>query len=89
MTTPRLIRRKLLIRPQFHQVDMMGIIHNAQYFLWFEEGRFQMTAEILPMADAVQRGIAMPGRLQRLHLPLPARYGDDLVLWTTHRLQAS
>jgi len=31
----RLIKRKLSIQPCFHQTDMMGVIHNSVYFLWF------------------------------------------------------
>ena len=56
----RLIKRKLPIRPLFHQTDMMGVIHNSVYFLWFEEGRMQILLEILPLAEAIEMGAAMP-----------------------------
>jgi len=82
-----LIKRKLIIRPLFHQVDMMGVVHNTQYFYWFEEGRLQIAIEVLPIAEAVRLGVAMPVVQNTCHYQKPVRFGDELVLYTTHRLQ--
>lgn len=88
MSQSHLIKRKLIIRPLFHQVDMMGVVHNAQYFFWFEEGRLQIATEVLPLQEALRRGVAMPVVENLCHYRSPVRFGDELVLHTTHRLQA-
>ena len=86
MSHSRLIKRKLSVRPLFHQVDMMGVLHNVQYFLWFEEGRLQIAEEILPVTEAVRLHVAMPVTKNICDYHRPVRYGDVLVLYTTHCL---
>ena len=39
---PHPIRRRLHLTPAFHQVDMMSVVHNVQFFYWFELGRLQI-----------------------------------------------
>jgi acyl-CoA thioester hydrolase len=82
-----LIKRKLAIRPQFHQTDMMGVIHNSAYLLWFEEGRLQIMLEILPFAEALKLGITMPVVENFCQYLKPVQFGDSLVLFTTHVVQ--
>lgn len=88
MTASRLIRRKCAISPRFHQVDMMKVVHNAQYFFWFEEGRLQIASEVLPFEEAVRRGVVMPVIHNACHYKHSVRFGDELVLHTTHRIQS-
>jgi acyl-CoA thioester hydrolase len=87
VSAARLIKRKLPVRPLFHQVDMMGVVHNVQYFYWFEEGRMQIAEEILPVAEAVRLHVGMPVTQNTCNYRKPVRYGDELVLYTTHRIQ--
>ena len=82
----RLIKRKMEIRPLFHQVDMMGVIHNVEYFRWFEEGRLQIMFEVLPMEEALELGIGMPVVENHCSYKASARFGDALTLYTTHRV---
>jgi acyl-CoA thioester hydrolase len=82
----RLIKRKLEIRPLFHQADMMGVIHNVEYFRWFEEGRLQIMLEVLPISEALALGVAMPVVENHCVYRTPARFGDVLTLVTTHRV---
>ena len=56
----RLIKRKLTIQPAFHETDMMGVIHNANYFRWFEQGRLQIIFDVLPLAEAMKLNLFMP-----------------------------
>lgn len=84
---PRWIRRKLTIRPEFHQTDLMGVVHNSVHFLWFEEGRLQILFEILPLEEAMALGVAMPVVENLCHYHRPVRLGDPLVLHTSHRIQ--
>ena len=65
---------------------MMGVIHNVEYFHWFEEGRLQIMLEVLPMDEAVALGIAMPVVENHCNYKVPARFGDRLTLYTTHRV---
>jgi acyl-CoA thioester hydrolase len=84
----RLIKRKLAILPAFHQTDMMGVIHNSQYFLWFEQGRLEIMLEVLPMEEAMNLGIATPVVQNTCHYRKWVKFGMPLVLYTTHHIQA-
>ena len=86
---PRLIKRKIPLAPAFHQTDMMGVIHNSVYFLWFEEGRMQILLEMLPLDEAFRLGAAMPVVENLCHYRKPVRFGMPLQLYTTHRIQAA
>ena len=80
----RPIRRRLNVTPAFHQVDMMGVVHNVQYFYWFEQGRLQIMEELLSLDAAVKLGVAMPVVENQCFYRKPVRYGDPLVLITEH-----
>jgi acyl-CoA thioester hydrolase len=80
----RLIKRKLLLTPAFHQTDMMGVIHNSVYFLWFEEGRMQVLLEILPLEEAIRLGAAIPVVENHCHYRKPVKFGMSLQLYTVH-----
>jgi acyl-CoA thioester hydrolase len=82
----RTVKRKLFIEPKFHQTDMMGVVHNVQYLLWFEEGRLQILWDILPLDEAVRRGIMVPVVHVDCTYKSYARFGEPLVLYTTHTL---
>jgi acyl-CoA thioester hydrolase len=83
----RLIKRKLSLQAAFHQIDMMGVAHNSVYFLWFEQGRLQIMLEVLPWEMTQQLGVVMPVVENRCHYRKPVRFGDPLLLYTTHRVQ--
>ena len=84
--TSRLIKRRMEIRPLFYQADMMGVIHNVEYFRWFEEGRLQIMLEVLPMSEVLELGVGMPVVENHCCYKSPARFGDVLTLYTTHRI---
>jgi acyl-CoA thioester hydrolase len=86
-TGSRLIKRRLSIQPAFHQTDLMGVIHNSVHLLWFEDGRLQILFEILPLAEAMELGIALPVVENTCQYHAPVRFGDPLLLFTTHRIQ--
>ena len=86
-TKSRLIKRKLSFTPAFHQTDMMGVIHNAVYFLWFEEGRMQILLEVLPIEEAIRLGASMPVVDNVCHYRKPVKFGMPLQLYTTHRVE--
>lgn len=65
---------------------MMGVIHNAEYLRWFEQGRLQILFELLPLDEALGRAVAMPVVRNECSHRKAVRYGDPLVLITTHEL---
>ncbi len=83
----RLIKRKLAIQPAFHETDMMGVIHNANYFLWFEQGRLQIMLEVLPVEAAMKLGLFMPVVENICHYRKPVKFGMPLLLYTSHNIQ--
>ena len=83
----RLIKRKLAIQPAFHETDMMGVIHNANYFRWFEQGRLQIMLEVLPVEEAMKLGVFMPVVENHCHYRKPVKFGMPLLLYTSHNLQ--
>jgi acyl-CoA thioester hydrolase len=78
------IKRKIQITPAFHQTDMMGVVHNAQYFNWFEEGRLSIMQELLTIDDAMKLGFITPVVENHCHYKRFVKFGDPLVLTTTH-----
>ena len=85
----RLIKRKLVIQPAFHETDMMGVVHNSNYFLWFEQGRLQIMFEVLPFEEALKLGLFMPVVENICHYRKPVKFGMPLLLYTTHNLQTA
>ena len=83
----RLIKRKQVIEPAFHETDMMGVIHNSNFFLWFERGRLQIMLEVLPLEEAMKLGLIMPVVENICHYRKPVKFGMPLLLYTTHNLQ--
>lgn len=84
----RLVVRKLVIEPEFHQVDMMGMAHNTAYFYWFEKGRLAILWDIIPFDEAVRLRLGLPVVRHVCNYRKAARYGDRLVLTTTHEIQS-
>ena len=84
---PRIVKRKLAIWPQFYQTDMMGVVHNSEFFRWFEEGRLGLFDDILSFEEAMREGIALPVVRNVCDYLKPVRYGDRLVLTTTHEVR--
>ncbi len=82
----RRIVRKLLIEPEFHQVDIMGVVHNGAYFYWFEKGRLAILWSILPFEESVRLHLGLPVVRHVCNYRNAAHFGDRLVLTTTHEL---
>jgi len=78
----REIRRTLALQVAFDETDMLGVAHNSVYFRWFERGRLELFEEILPIATAMEAGIAAPVVHNSCDYENPARFRDRLVLTT-------
>ncbi len=67
---------------------MMGAVHNSVYLRWFEEGRLHLLQDIIRFEEALSLGIAFIVIENHCHYKRPARFGDDLLLITRHRLKS-
>jgi acyl-CoA thioester hydrolase len=85
----RLIKRRLAIHPAFHETDMMGVVHNSNYLLWFERGRMEIMLEVLPVEESIKLGVFMPVVENLCHYRRPVKFGMPLLLFTSHHIQPS
>jgi acyl-CoA thioester hydrolase len=63
---------------------MTGVVHNAEYFRWFEIGRLGILGEIMSLDEAAKLGVNLPVISNHCEYREPARYGDRLLLTTVH-----
>jgi YbgC/YbaW family acyl-CoA thioester hydrolase len=75
---------RLRVQVEFHQVDMMQVVHNAQYLNWFEKGRLDIIERFISVPWAGANDIAVPVVMNHLEYLYPAAFGDELVLTTRH-----
>lgn len=66
---------------------MLQVVHNAQYFKWFEKGRFTIVEQFISVRWAAAEGIALPVVKNYCEYLSPAIFGDELVVTTRHMLQ--
>ncbi len=86
MAKNRTIVRRLSVEVEFHQVDMMHVVHNSEYFRWFEKGRLRMLADIFPVSWCVENRIATPVVMNHAEYLWPARFEEVLVVTTRHSI---
>ena len=73
----------MTFRVRYAETDQMGIVHHANYPVYYEMGRTEMFREIgLPYDEMERRGIMLP--LVDLHCDYkkPAYYDQELTLTT-------
>jgi len=59
----------------------MGVVHHANYLLYFEEARTKFLAHLgEPYGELEKQGIALPVRKVDLRFRSPAHYEDELVV---------
>lgn len=71
------------LRVRYGETDQMGVVHHANYLLYFEEGRTRMMRELgVPYSELERQGWALPVRKAELRFRQSARYDDELVIRT-------
>ena len=71
------------IRVRFAETDLMGIVHHANYFLYFEEGRVEwLRRRGVTYADWAAKGVHLPVVEVGLKYRSPARFDDRIVVET-------
>lgn len=76
-------RHEHRLRVRYAETDQMGVVHHANYLLYFEESRTAlMAARGCSYAEFERSGWALPVRRVELRYRSPARYEDELVVRT-------
>ncbi|TVQ52574.1 MAG: acyl-CoA thioesterase [Phycisphaerales bacterium] len=75
---------QLPIRVRYIECDPMGLVHHANYPVWFEMGRTELLRDQsgLRYRDLEEQGILLAVVSLELKYKRPARYDDELVLHT-------
>ncbi|MDB4941420.1 MAG: 4-hydroxybenzoyl-CoA thioesterase family active site protein [Labilithrix sp.] len=72
------------LRVRFCETDLMGIVHHANYLVYFEAGRVDwLRKRNLTYADWSTRGLQTPVVDARIQYRSPSRFDDVLVIETT------
>lgn len=68
-------------KAQYYETDQMGVIHNSNYFRWFEEARTYFMDKIgLPYERMEELGMIFMVIHSSCDYKAPIRYGEDAVI---------
>jgi len=71
------------VRVRYAETDAMGVVHHANYFVWFELGRTEYTRAVgLPYREVEARGVRLVVIEATARFHAPARYDDVVVIRT-------
>src|SRR5947209_5131553 len=74
----------ILIRVRYAETDRMGLLHHANYLVYFEQGRTELLRQRgLSYKEIEDRGVYLVLAKIEVKYRLPARYDDLLTLRTT------
>ncbi|AZR72055.1 hypothetical protein BBF96_00790 [Anoxybacter fermentans] len=77
------MKGKIQFRVRYAETDAMGIVHHANYYIWFEMGRTELLRELgLEYRSMEKKGIFCPVIESRCYYKNSARYDDFLTLET-------
>ncbi|MEZ6003475.1 MAG: acyl-CoA thioesterase [Planctomycetota bacterium] len=69
------------LQVRYGETDQMGVVHHANYLLYFEEARTRFMASLGQPYGAIEKqGIALPVRKLDLRFRNPAHYEDVLTV---------
>ncbi len=81
MAEQRLVETTFFVR--YAETDQMGMVHHAEYLVWFEEGRSAwMRAFGRNYADFEAEGFFLPVSEVHARFLAPARYGRQVTVRT-------
>jgi acyl-CoA thioester hydrolase len=71
------------VRVRVADTDMMGVVYNSNYLIWFEIGRSELMRDRgLTYHDVESRGLSLPVTEAFLRVRAPGRYDDLLQVET-------
>jgi YbgC/YbaW family acyl-CoA thioester hydrolase len=65
---------------------MLNMVHNVQYFKWFERGRLAIVEGAISVRWGVEHDLVMPVVKNTCEYLHAATYEDELVVTTKHRI---
>jgi acyl-CoA thioester hydrolase len=75
---------EITIRVRYAETDRMGLLHHANYLVYFEQGRTELLrSQGLAYKDLEDQGILLVLTRIQVRYKSPARYDDLLTLRTT------
>lgn len=73
--------RPYLHKVQYHETDMMGIAHHANYIRWMEEARVDFLAQMgFPYRAMEEAGVVSPVRSVRCQYKKSCTFDDELSI---------
>src|SRR5260370_27209283 len=80
----RMLSGEVSIRVRYAETDRMGLLHHANYLVYFEQGRTELLrAQGLSYRDMEDQGFLLVLTKVAVRYRQPARYDDLLTLRTT------
>jgi acyl-CoA thioester hydrolase len=71
------------LRVRYQETDQMGVVYHANYLNWFEIGRTEwIRSRGMTYEDLEKRGLLLPLTDAEIKFRLPARYDDQLTIYT-------
>ncbi|MEZ4312385.1 MAG: thioesterase family protein [Polyangiaceae bacterium] len=81
---PAYLTSRMPLQVRFCETDLMGIVHHANYLIYFEAGRVDWLHRRGVSYDAwTRQGIHLPVVESHLRYRKAARFDDELVIETT------
>jgi acyl-CoA thioester hydrolase len=75
------------LRVRYAETDKMGVVYYANYFVWFEVARTDLLRSLgWSYREMEQAGISLPVIEAHCEYVRPARYDDELEVWTEGRM---
>src|ERR1700752_4417522 len=75
---------EIIIRVRYAETDRMGLVHHANYLVYFEQGRTELLrSQGLAYKDLEDQGYLLVLTKVQVRYKSPARYDDLLTLRTT------
>jgi acyl-CoA thioester hydrolase len=75
---------EITVRVRYAETDRMGLLHHANYLVYFEQGRIELLRQHgLSYKDLEDRGFLLVLTKVEVRYRRPARYDDLLTLRTT------
>jgi len=77
------VQNVLTLRVRYPEVDAMGYLHHSRYLQYFEMGRVELLRDLgFRYADLEQRGVFFVVVKAEVRYRAPAKYDDELTLYT-------
>lgn len=72
------------IRVRYQETDQMGVVYHSNYLVWFEVGRTTFTRDLGYSYQELEKlGIMLPLIEVKANYRAPARYDDEVIVYTT------